>query len=620
MTSLPRWQERARYGLISCLLLAAGSCRPAALHAKEPRAAARIEVAEHVPALPREPRADLASLDGLIRDAMAAWQVPGLAVAAVKDGKIVFERVYGYRDRERRLPVTTKTLFGIGSMTKSMTAAALGTLVDEGKLDWDTPVARYLPGFRLYDDYRTEHATVRDLASHRTGVPDHWFLWYGADHLTRSELLDRLRYLEPNHELRTTFEYNTLMYVALGEMGARVAGLPDAETFVRDRLWAPLGMTQSNFSVRATQASADFATPYRRLDGAVVPTVFHDQDVVGPAGAVNSTIEDMARYIAFQANVGSLAGKTIVSDVTMREIQRPMTTRIGPSEHPELGEQTYCLGLYSRTYRGHRMVTHSGGIDGVGAHFAALPDDHIGVVVLNNLSFGASMLPVVLSQVILDRLLGLAPIDWQKTLFEWSSAGWKAEDEAAERPTRRREGTNPSHPLEEFAGDFDNPAYGTAHVDVEGGTLRLVFHGSHPLTHVHYDVFEVAHDRKDDFDRMRLAFETDAAGDIASFSMPLEPETRPIVFARGPNRAMMNVKALLPLVGDYDMGGWTLRVVTRGPTAIAAVGPDGTATRLTPVRGTTFAMPDGDTIVFSAAGLVIHATGGDFRGSKVPLK
>ena len=181
------------------------------------------------------------------------------------------------------------------------------------------------------------------------------------------------------------------------------------------------------------------------------------------------------------------------------------------------------------------MVSHSGGADGVGAHFAALPDDHIGVVVLNNLTFGTSMAPVVLANTILDRMLGLAPIDWQKIIYDGAADDWKHEEEAARRPIQRHEGTTPSHALDDFAGDFVNPAYGRARIEAKDGALRLHFHGVHPLEHVHYDVFGVPRDARDDFSLMRLVFTTNAAGDIESFAMPLEPETNAIVFVRGPN-------------------------------------------------------------------------------------
>jgi CubicO group peptidase (beta-lactamase class C family) len=323
-------------------------------------------------------------------------------------------------------------------------------------------------------------------------------------------------------------------------MGARLAGEKDAEAFVTDRLWRPLGMTQSDFSVHAMQKGADFATPYRRVDGTIERAPFRDQDLVGPAGAVNSNVEDMARYVAFQAGGGTFAGKTVVSQAVMHEIQRPQTTSLGPSIHAELGEQAYGLGLYVRRYRGHAMVSHSGGIEGVGAHFAALPDDHIGVVVLNNLSFGTSMAPVVLANTILDRMLGLAPIDWQKIYYDGAADDWKRQAEAARRPIPRHEGTTPSHTLEDFAGDFVNPAYGGARIEATDGALRLLFHGVHPLEHVHYDVFGIPRDSRDDFSLMRLVFATNANGDLESFTMPLEPDAKDIVFVRGPNRAMLD--------------------------------------------------------------------------------
>jgi CubicO group peptidase (beta-lactamase class C family) len=607
---------------LSPLACASTSPRPVQSPASAPLTTSLpIDVAPMIPPLPSAPRADLASLDPFIAEIMAAWKVPGLAVAVVQDDKVIFSKAYGYRDAEKKRPVTTKTLFGIGSITKSMTTASLGTLVDEAKLDWDVPVARYLPGFALHDPMSTEHATTRDLASHRSGVPDHWFLWYGADGLTRAELLSRLRYLEPNHELRTTFEYNTLMFVALGEMGARLADEKNAEAFVTDRLWKPLGMTQSDFSIHAMRKTPDYATPYRRVEGQIEPAPFHDQDVVGPAGGVNSNVEDMARYVAFQAGSGTVAGKTIVSPAVMHEIQRSQTTSLGFSNHPEVGEQTYGLGLYVQKYRGHAMVAHSGGMEGVGAHFAALPDDHIGVVVLNNLSFGDSMAPIVLTNTIVDRLLGLAPIDWQKIFYDQAVDGWKEGAEAAKRPILRHEGTKPSHPLEDFAGDFVNPAYGEARIEARGGTLRLVFHGAHALEHVHYDVFGVPRDPRDDFSLLRVVFATNAAGDVEAFSIPLEPQIKSIVFVRGPNRAMQDPTFLAPFIGEYDMNGgkWTLRIAARGKEAIVALPPDGSRVYLTPARGTTFAVDGrpGDTVDFGAGTITIHRSdGGSMSGTK----
>lgn len=584
-----------------------------------PTVAPPVAVADAAPPLPVVPRADLATLEPFIVETMAAWKVPGLSIAVVQDGKVVFSKAYGVRDAERKLPVTTKTLFGIGSVTKMMTADALATLVDEGKLDWDTPVVRYLPSFALHDETTTARATLRDLASHRVGVPDHWFLWFGADPpLKRDELLARLRFLEPNHQLRETFEYNTLMFVALGETGARVAGAKSAEAFIAERIWKPLGMTQSNFSVHATQKSADFAMPYRRVEGKIERAELRDQDAVGPGGAVNSTAEDMARFVAMEAGGGSFAGRAIVGAATMRELHR---TQIVPPEgsiHPELSPWAYGLGHHVRTYRGHRMAGHGGGIDGVAAQVNVLPDDRIGVVVLSNLTYGDNMAPTVIANTVLDRLISASPIDWQKIFYDRAVEGWKSADAAAAAPTKRHEGTTPSHALADFAGDFENPAYGAARVEAAGGVLKLVFHGTHPLEHVHYDVFGVAHDRRDDFDRMRLVFATSADGDIVSFAMPLEPATKPIVFLRGPNRAMANEKFLAPFVGDYVLGKSTMRIAMRGKDAIVAVMPGGQTWRLVPTRGTTFAVDGhaGTTIEFSGGAAILHNPDGDVTAKK----
>jgi CubicO group peptidase (beta-lactamase class C family) len=606
--------------LSSAMLTSCAGTGPPSSVASQPTTPT-VEVAPAVPPMPVTPRADLDAIGPFVEDMLATFRVPGLAMAVVQDGKVVYMKGFGLRDSVKNLPVTTKTLFGIGSITKSMTGAALGTLVDEGKLDWDTPVVRYLPEFKLYDEYATEHASPRDLLSHRTGVPDHWFLWWENDaHLTRAQLLSRLRFLEPNHELRTTFEYNSLMYVVLGELGARIAGEKSAEDFIAHRLWQPLGMTQSNFSVYATQKAQDHATGVHRVGDVIEATKFHDQDVVGPAGSVNSNVEDMARFVAFYANGGTFGGKAIVSTATMRAMQMSQMppTSMG-TIHPELSPVTVALGLDVRSYRGHRLIMHGGGADGFTAQFAALPDDHLGVIVLTN---GSSIqLPIGVANFVFDRLLGLAPIDWKKLELDHAQAEWKNDDEAAAKPLQHHERTHPSHPLEEYAGDYTNPAYGDARVEQNGASLRLVFHGPHPLEHVHFDVFGVAHDRRDDFDRMRLVFATDESGDVVSFSMPLEPATKPMVFTRGVSKALRDPAYLARFVGVYVMGPqkWTIEVALRG-ASLVAIAPSGPPLTLVPRRRSAFTVEDrpGDSVEFGDDGAVtIHtADGASATGKK----
>src|SRR6185436_12651487 len=211
--------------------------------------------------------ANFAGFDIFVEQAMKDWKVPGLALAVVKDGQIVYAKGYGYRDVKNGLKVTPETLFAIGSCSKAFTAAAIGILVDEGKLEWDKPVKTYLPDFMLWDEYASAHLTVRDLLTHQSGLPRHDLMWYGSP-LSRQEIFERLRYLEPSAPLHAKYQYNNLMFMTAGLLLERVAGLT-WEEFVRQRIFAPLGMKNSNTSVVDAQKAADYSLPYGEEKGEV---------------------------------------------------------------------------------------------------------------------------------------------------------------------------------------------------------------------------------------------------------------------------------------------------------------------------------------------------------------
>ena len=235
----------------------------------------------------------LIGFDSFVNEAIKAWEVPGLALGIVKDGRIILAQGYGFRDIEGKLPVTPKTLFAIGSCTKAFTTFVMGTLVDEGKLDWDAPVRNYIPEFRMYDRVATELMTPRDLVTHRSGLPRHDLVWYNAT-ISRKKIVDRLPYLVPSETFRSKFQYNNLMFMTAGYLVERVTGQSWEDT-VRHRIFEPLGMTGSNFSVKDSQKTADFAKPYADRDDKVVEVPFRDISNAGPAGSINSNVEDMAR-------------------------------------------------------------------------------------------------------------------------------------------------------------------------------------------------------------------------------------------------------------------------------------------------------------------------------------
>ena len=255
------------------------------------------------------------SLDGLdefITQTMKDWKVPGLALAVIQGDKVTLIKGYGYRDMEKQLPVTPNTLFAIGSITKSFTVTTLGMEMDEGKVDWDKPVRDYFPTFKMYTPELSDQMTIRDLITHRSGLPRHDFVWYTSD-FSREDLLSRLQYLEPSKPLRTTFQYNNIMFMTAGYIAGQLNGTGWEDAITR-RVFKPLEMTGTNFSELETQNSADFGQPYRKgcdLKAELKRIPFDAQCpnrcAMGPAGEINSNVTDMSKYLLFHLNHGKIA-------------------------------------------------------------------------------------------------------------------------------------------------------------------------------------------------------------------------------------------------------------------------------------------------------------------------
>ncbi len=485
------------------------------------------------------------SLDGLdpfIEQTMAAWKMPGLAIGIVKDGNVILTRGYGLRDKEKSLPVTSKTLFAIGSISKSFTAMGLGMLLEEKKLGWDWRVRDVLPEFRLKDRSITENVTIGDLLSHRTGLPRHDRLWYRSG-LSRRALLEALPHLELNHELREVWQYNNLMYMSAGCVIERLTG-QSWEDFTRSRILNPLGMTASDFSVDDMQKTDDHALPYATLKGDATRVSFCNLDAMAPAGAINSNVEEMARYLTLHMERGKAGGKPLISAETAEIMQTPRMvipdSEGGPlhaSSFPELGHTSYGMGFFLTAYRGRKLVWHSGSIDGYSALMSFLPREKIGVVILTNLS-GNRPVPICVTRWIFDRLLGLEPIDWVARAQEIDRKAEKSAEEARAKHANDRETkTAPSHALADNAGVYTNPAYGEISIAESDKALRLSWRGaSTPLKHRLYDIFETDIDEQstggNPIPKIRITFSYDASGVVGRLSAPLEPRVGDIVFAK----------------------------------------------------------------------------------------
>lgn len=482
-----------------------------------------------------DPKAALKGFDGLVKRALAEWKVPGLAVAVIKDGAVLYAEGFGFRDLANRLPVTPHTVFGIGSCSKAFTAATMGILVDEGKLEWDKPVRAYLPSFELSEPVASERVTPRDLITHRTGLPRHDHVWIRSP-LSRQEMFDRLRYLEFNRDLRQVYQYNNLMVMTAGYLVGTIAG-SSWEDFARRRILDPLGMTETNFSTDDSQKTADFSKSYTLVDGRVDEFPFYNADALGPAGSVNSTVLDMSRWITLNMNKGAYGeklDKRIVSERQFALIHMPQTVVPEIPRYPELYYSSYGMGWRLTAYRGHPLVSHGGAIMGFSAMVAFLPRDGIGIVLLNNLE--DSSINSLLAYNVFDRLLGLDPVDWfGRVKADQARSVAEAEKAKLEKDKDRKSGTAPSHLPADYAGEYEHPAYGTITVSLDGDRLKADYHQrTFALEHYHYDVFRLRNDWMGA--EYKATFETDLKGNIAALTVPFEPSVKEIVFAKKPPR------------------------------------------------------------------------------------
>jgi len=403
--------------------------------------AARLKEAEEL-------QQKLGDLRQFIDTTMFVWKVPGVSIAIVRDGDVILSEGFGLRNVADSLPLTPQTLLAIGSSTKAFTTMVLGMLVDDGLVAWDEPVVTYLPAFRLKDEYITSRFTVRDLVTHRSGLPRHDLMWYGSD-FTRQEIFERLQYLEFSEDFRTTFQYQNLMYMTAGLLAGEVAG-SSWEDLVTERILQPLGMTATDLSVTQMQATDDFALGYSEEEDTLTLTPFRNIDAMAPAGAVNSNADDMAKWLQLLLKKGKYNETTLISEPAFTEMYSPQIPIGRPGTHTERLMPSYGMGWFIEAYRGHYRVHHGGNIDGFSALVSFMPYDEFGIVVLVNKS--ASPLPRLVTLYATDLLLNLEPVDFHGRARTAVAAADSTEEESkSDNDEGRVKGTKPSHKLEAYA-------------------------------------------------------------------------------------------------------------------------------------------------------------------------
>ena len=438
-------------------------------------------------------------LDAVVEQARKEFQVPGVAVVVVKDGKVVTEKGYGVRRLGEPAPITAHTLFGIASNSKIFTSAAVAMLVDEGKIDWDDRVVDRLPGFQMSDAYVTREMRIRDLFCHRSGLPlggGDLMFWPATD-LTADQINYRLRFVPLETSFRSSYAYDNILYNIAGALIQQVSGQSWAD-FVKARFFGPLNMRDSKTSIRDIDASTDVVTPHVMVDGTLRPVAHSPLDKNAPAGAIVSSVDDMSRWVIALLNKGDLGnGKHLFSEAQAHTLWSPLTILPVPESPPEIVEAQahladYAMGEVLRDYRGHLMVFHTGGLQGMVSIVAMLPELHVGVVVLTNQESGAAFQSIAYS--VLDHYLGAPPKDWVTSMAVVTK---RRRDEAEKgvlaAASKRNPLSKPSLSLDSYVGRYRDPWYGDVVVEKTGDELGIRFTHSPRLTgrleHWQYDTF-----------------------------------------------------------------------------------------------------------------------------------
>jgi len=402
---------------------------------------------------------------------MAEWHVPGMAIGVIQGDSVLLLEGIGYRDVSGRLPVTPRTEFGIASISKTFTAATIGILCDEGKLGWNSPIIDYVPDFRLYDEYATFHATPRDLLSHRTGISSFSDLMVYVWPRERDEIYKRLRYLEPSASFRQSFQYSNVSFVAAGAIVEELSG-GTWEDFVVNRIFTPLEMDHSSFGLQIQDVD-DFSYPYEYRDGRYARLPFRDRPAGGPSGGINSSAEDMVKWLRLYLDDGRLDERQVISSTAAYVIENPHVLTYYTRERHWSPLVFAALGWDFQPYLGHQMLAKGGIIDGFSGYVSFMPSEKIGVVILAN-TRSAYDLTRYLSYYIYDRLLNLDEFAWDEIIAADRPEDGGAPVESGEPQTRPE--TVPSLPVG-FAGTYRHRAYGTAVVTAENGELRVTFNG-----------------------------------------------------------------------------------------------------------------------------------------------
>ncbi|PAW80087.1 MAG: penicillin-binding protein [Verrucomicrobia bacterium Tous-C9LFEB] len=531
----------------------------------------------------------LQGFDSYMEKLLTDWNAPGVGVGIVADDKLVFIKGYGYRDYEKKLPITQDTLFPIASNTKLFTAVAAGMLVEEGKLTWDKPIRDAIPAIQFHTQELNNTVTLRDMLAHRTGITRHDMIWYESD-FTPKELFDRVKYLEPTAPLRQIFLYNNLMYAAVGHIFELQTGMT-WEEFVRARILTPLDMRNSVFTIEDMLKKADYAVPFSEKQETTelheIP-YYEKQDGVAPAGAIISNIQELSHWLIALMNDGTYEGKQVLPPSALKATLAPsiaMPNVFGETRGWwENLNAAYGMGRWQSSYRGHPFTFHGGNINGFHSQVSYLPQEKMGAIVFVIGDHCAGLRDVI-TYNISERLLGLSETPWSDRILDMTEKAKRAGKEA-----RSKAGaecvpkTKPSHALSDYVGEYEDPAYGILKIGLTDGQLEFNFRKlKFPLSHFHYDRFDTADDER--YGKWSTNFLTNPQGEIDKVAMSLDQAE--VTFVRKPE--ILESQILKQLVGTYETPtGFNFQIVLKEDGFLYKAFPGQPEEKLLPYRGLEF--------------------------------
>jgi CubicO group peptidase (beta-lactamase class C family) len=437
------------------------------------------------------------NLDQYIEGILQDFQVPGLAVAVVKDGEIILAEGFGIKEINNAEKVDENTVFGIASVSKTTVALSLAMLVEENKIHWDDPVIKYLPDFQMYDPWVTREITIRDLLVHKSGLPYNsgGTIWFGSD-LSREEIVHRIRFIKPESSFRSKYVYQNIMYVVAGQIIKAVSG-KTWDVYVEEKVFAPLEMNNSSTTYSALINHSNVAKPHALLDGKLIPINYRSYDNCGPSGAMNSSVTDLAKYMIMFLNKGKVHSEQLISENQLNEIFAPQTIissiKFPPGmEFANPAYEAHGLGCFILEYRGYKVVYHPGGIDGFRCLLTMIPEKKLGIVVLTNQEEKRAMMTLTYKMV--DHYLGFPEFNWKNVFIrdrDWQAENHKKAKE--EKYASRIPDTKSSFKLEKYCGTYRDSMYGDVFVRLENNKLIISFSHTPSFTaemeHWHYDTF-----------------------------------------------------------------------------------------------------------------------------------